>query len=498
MRVLFSWLGLDETNESAEDKRRPLTQALPSLVTSFDRIVILNNLPEPDARRWYRTHAPSTRVQLVSAPLSRPVDYGEIHRQALRCVEEFLEEHGRDCELSFFLNSGTPPMGSVWLILGKSRYDAKLVGWSTFGKRIENIDVPFQISAEVMPRLLRDDDAALVAASGERAPRDAAFESMIGACPLMKAVVARAATVAPHSVPVLLEGETGTGKEVLASAIHNASGRKGPLVAVNCGAIPENLIESELFGHVKGAFSGADRDRPGHFREAHGGTLFLDEIGELPLSAQVRLLRPLDKGVVTPVGSSRAHPVDVRIIAATHRSLVDDVAQGAFREDLFYRLAVAVIRLPRLRDREGDVHLLADRFVEEHNVDLAKRGFPGRSLGPDTREVLMRHGWPGNVRELRATLRRAMVWSSRLKLDAAAISDALLPGSRRADDAISATIGPGFRLDEVLARVEAQYIEQAMSQSGGSIVKAARMLGLNSHQALYRRIPGARARREKV
>ena len=207
----------------------------------------------------------------------------------------------------------------------------------------------------------------------------------------MKKTIIMARRVAPRSVPVLIEGESGTGKELLAKAIHRASPRRDkPLVIINCGAMPAELVESELFGHEKGAFTGADKPRPGHFEVAHEGTLFLDEIGELPLAAQVKLLRTVQEGHVTRLGSSKSKKVAVRIIAATNRSLIKEVAVGRFREDLFYRLAVAILYVPPLRIRQGDIGLLVDRFLEVINRESAlEPGFAPKILSPAARNVLL-------------------------------------------------------------------------------------------------------------
>src|SRR5262249_8140689 len=198
-----------------------------------------------------------------------------------------------------------------------------------------------------------------------------------------------------------------------ARAIHQAASRNSaPFVAVNCGAIPEGLVESELFGHERGAFTGAVSARAGHFREAHGGTLFLDEVGDLPTLAQVKLLRALQEKEVTPVGASRPVPVEVRVITATHRNLLADMASGRFRADLFYRLAVAVLQVPALRDRPGDLPVLADRLLAQINAEHAgDPGYSPRRLAPDGFKILAVHSWPGNVRELQNTLRRAALSS---------------------------------------------------------------------------------------
>jgi len=208
-------------------------------------------------------------------------------------------------------------------------------------------------------------------------------------------------------------GQSGTGKELLARAIHQASPRRArPFVTVNCGAIAPDLIESELFGHEKGAFTGAVGQRVGYFESAHSGTLFLDELGELPKPAQVKRLRALQEGEVTRVGATAPTPVDVRILAATNRTLVEDVAAGRFREDLFYRLAVAVIHLPPLREREGDAGLLLDRLLDQVNRESeTEPGYSPKILSVNARKLLLEHPWPGNVREMQNTLRRAAVWT---------------------------------------------------------------------------------------
>ena len=215
----------------------------------------------------------------------------------------------------------------------------------------------------------------------------------------------------------MIEGESGTGKELLAKAIANEGVRKEkPFRVINCGAIPSELLESELFGHEKGSFSGAIKDRAGYFEEADKGTLFLDEIGELPLSAQVKLLRVLQECEVARVGSSRPRKVDVRIIAATNRDLAEEVRKGRFREDLFYRLAVVVLKIPSLRQREGDIGLLVDALLRRVNEECAEEpGYIQKKISAGARNLLLNHPWPGNVRELQNTLRRAAIWSEGLR-----------------------------------------------------------------------------------
>jgi DNA-binding NtrC family response regulator len=233
------------------------------------------------------------------------------------------------------------------------------------------------------------------------------FEDMIASAPAMRSVIRMAERGAASDIPVLILGESGVGKEVVARCIQGASARAGkPFVTVNCGAIPENLVESILFGHEKGAFTGAVTKSPGKFVEADGGTLFLDEVGELPLDAQVKLLRALQEGEVDAVGSRRPTKVDVRIISATNRDLAGQVKAGTFREDLFYRLNVFPIDMPSLRDRREDIPALVDHFIARFN---ASEGTKVAGAGKDTLQMLYAHDWPGNVRQLENAVFRAVV-----------------------------------------------------------------------------------------
>jgi transcriptional regulator with PAS, ATPase and Fis domain len=230
---------------------------------------------------------------------------------------------------------------------------------------------------------------------------------MVGSCPAMQEVFSRIGKVAATDATVLVLGESGTGKELVARAVHERSERReSPLVTVNCAAIPESLLESELFGHEKGAFTGALANHVGLVEEAHGGTLFLDEIGELSLSAQARLLRLLQESEVRRVGSTRTHKVDVRLIAATHRDLESMMKLGQFRSDLYFRLRVFEIRLPPLRERKGDLQLLSAKLLERIRARLNR---PHITLSKDAHAALAAHHWPGNVRELENALERAVI-----------------------------------------------------------------------------------------
>lgn len=300
----------------------------------------------------------------------------------------------------------------------------------------------------------------------------------------MSRLLHRARRVAMRNVPVLIEGESGTGKELLAKAIHQASPRRAkPFIPVNCGAIPDSLVESELFGVEKGAATGVDA-REGYFEAADGGTLFLDELGELPLPVQVKLLRVIQEGEVTRVGARRPKKIDVRIVAATNRSLIEEVAASRFREDLFYRLAVAVLKLPPLRDRSGDVGLLVDELLKQVNREAAgEPGYRDKNLSAGARNLVLGHSWPGNVRELLLTLKRAAIWSDSETITTEDVREALLAVLRpRRSEVLGRPLGQGLNLPDLLGEVARHYLERALDEARGNKTKAADLVGLASYQ----------------
>jgi two-component system response regulator AtoC len=289
--------------------------------------------------------------------------------------------------------------------------------------------------------------------------------------------------VAPAKTTVLVSGESGTGKELIARAVHELSPRAGgPFVPVNCGAISDQLIESELFGHAKGAFTGAQTAKRGLFEEADAGTLFLDEIGELPLNLQVSLLRALQEGEIRRVGDARSIKVDVRVIAATNRDLAQEVAQGRFREDLYYRLNVVALKLPPLRERQEEVPILAARFLERHARRL---GLARKELSEGALAVLQAWRWPGNVRELENALERALVLSEDDQIEAEA-----LPEEMRATGAPKGPPAPPGEGDLSVKRaqraLEADLIRRALERTGGNRSRAAELLELSPRALLYK------------
>jgi transcriptional regulator with GAF, ATPase, and Fis domain len=327
---------------------------------------------------------------------------------------------------------------------------------------------------------------------------------IVGAGFGLKEVMNQVYKVAPLSSPVLLVGETGTGKEIIANAIHNLSPRNnGPLITVNCGAIPESLIDSELFGHEKGAFTGALTERRGRFERADKGTIFLDEVGELPPQAQVRLLRVLQEKEIERVGGSQSIKVDIRVISATHRPLEKLVADGTFRDDLYYRLRVYPIHIPPLRERRADIPALVEHFVERKAQELGFSSIP--ALAPGAIDRLLQYDWPGNVREVANVVERALIQSDSEYL---VFDDPVNPGDRSAHgEATALTLSlrdgapPAGEDHLTLEEVEARHIRHIMETTRGKIEGkngAAVLLGMNPATLRYRmqklRIPFGRNR----
>ncbi len=488
-KVLVTWIGNTDLNAPVRGDEvglGPIAQAV--AVRAFDEAVLLDNYLDervPQYLTWLKLKTQS-KILLNSVRLSSPTNFGEIYQGATGVVSEVMKRYGPSVDLTFHLSPGTPAMAAVWIILAKTRFPAELIE-SSREHGVRTASVPFDISADFIPDLLRKPDRELERLSPGSPPDAPEFDHIIHRSPVMKRLIAKARKVSLRSVPVLIEGESGTGKELLARAIHRASPRRDkPFAAVNCGAIPGELIESELFGHLKGAFTGADRPRVGYFETANGGTLFLDELGELPLTAQVKLLRVLQEGEIVRVGSSKPSKVDVRIIAATNKNLIQEVEADRFRSDLFYRLAVAILKIPPLRERPGDLGLLIDRLLEQINEESSHEpGFTHKKTSVGARNLLLAHNWPGNVRELLNTLRRAAIWSDGATISAEDVQDALLPVATKEDTAIlNRPLGTGLSLPELMATVARHYLTRAMEESHGNKTKAAGSIGLPNYQTL--------------
>jgi len=309
------------------------------------------------------------------------------------------------------------------------------------------------------------------------------FEGVIGDSAQMRDVIEKLKRIAPTNASVLIQGETGTGKELVAQAIHQNSPRKSkPFVALNCAALSENILESELFGHVKGAFTDASTDRVGKFEYAHGGTLFLDEVGDMPLATQIKLLRVLENGEITRVGSNDPIRVNVRILSATNRNLEDAIEGGTFRNDLYHRLKVVTIRLPNLRERSQDVPILIDHFIR---LFSRKHGKQIKGVSSPARRKLLTFNWPGNVRQLRNVVESMVVvdYDGLLDLDdlPEELADPVEPAQEPARQSLTGLIGRS------LEDLERLFIAETLRVTGGNREEAAKMLGIGE-RTLYRKI----------
>jgi Nif-specific regulatory protein len=365
-------------------------------------------------------------------------------------------------------------------------YNERVVGVMSADKvtqKVENLDRELNMLASVAEliakavhiRALEEEIRRLREIIGRsRAP----VEEIIGHSSPMQEIFGLISQVADTQTTILIHGETGTGKELVARAIHQQSSRrKGPFIEVNCAAMPDTLIESELFGHEKGAFTGATHPRKGRFEEANGGTIFLDEVGELSAAAQAKLLRVLQEKQFQPLGSSRTVTVDVRIIAATNRNLEEDVSSGRFRTDLFYRLNVFPLYLPPLRERGSDIILLADHFVLKYSKQLGKQV---DKISPAVLDILLAHHWPGNVRELENSIERAVLLATGDTVELINLPPSLYPKAREIERRDTG------KLNTIIESQERALIIDALKESNGNQSQAARLLGSTKRIIQYK------------
>lgn len=513
-RLLICWIGHNDLRPMAldqpQDVRDDLLNKLGGSPRSsdrgpirtlietedFDRIVLLSNAKGDWLKRYknWLGNAPDTiRVKIKS-----PTDYESIFRTVDEQLSK-LRQSGAldDCELCIHLSPGTPAMAAVWLLLGKSKYPATF--YQTYEGSSWKTDVPFDLAVDFLPDLYAAPDRHLQHLAAKSPGEISGFEQIIGDSKEVCTAVGRAKRAAVRGVPVLLLGESGVGKEMFAQAIHRASPRADkPFLAINCAAIARELLESELFGHKKGAFTGAAGDRDGAFKEADGGTLFLDEVGECDLDLQAKLLRvlqpPSDSSpchrVFRPVGAERDLESNVRVIAATNRDLVTAISSGAFREDLYYRLAVVTVNIPPLRERRSDIGAIANGLLQRINRQLELEGEPGydhKSLSASAISFVKRWDWPGNVRQLYNVLLQSAVMTDgdtidRLDIESAVGEMPQMTGDRA--DAMEHPLGEGFDLEEHLNDIRKHYLRRAMDQASGIKAEASRLLGVANYQTL--------------
>ena len=517
-RVLVQWIGLSDLRAMAATlpptKRKQIMERIggsPSregdlgptktFLTNqkFDEVRLFSNY-ESSWNKWFEKWL-KTPVTIIPVDLENPTDYAAITEICDGELSKLKKrKNWEGSELCLHLSPGTPAMSAVWLLLGKTRYPATFYETSRDGKSsIPNI--PFDL-IDVIPEILRKPDAHLQHLAAESPSEIEGFEDLAGDSQAIRDAAGRAKRAALRIVSVLLLGESGTGKEMFAQAIYKASPRrKKPFLAINCAALSKSLLESELFGHIKGAFTGADRTRAGAFEQVNGGTLFLDEIGECDLETQAKLLRVLQPisgesssvRVIRRLGDEKDKKVDVRIIAATNKDLHQAIKQGKFREDLYYRLASITVTLPPLRDRKSDISKIAERLLGQinHQFKTEEPDYEYKSLSPSAITFVKKHSWPGNVRQLNNVLVQAAVLTDGKKIGRRELAASLgeMPDSgTEMTSMMNRPLGDGFDLDEYLNTIHRGYLQRAMEESGGVKTKAAQLLGLKNYQTLDARL----------
>jgi len=489
-KILFAWIGGHDFDAATGTGNGLGPIANAATQDQFHKIYLLNNYgPERDVDgylQWLCEKCESD-IKITPVKLTSPIDFGAIYVAAKAHIESTLKANKQKNSITFHLSPGTPAMAAAWIMLAKGPFpEAELIQTST-NHGLEKVEMPFNIFTEFIPDAAKGADRQLIQLSEGLPPDSPAFETIVHQCDEMKKIIAQARLSARRDVPILIEGETGTGKELFARAIHTESPRATkPFIAVNCGAIPQELFESEFFGHKKGAFTGASQDHTGYFEQANGGTLFLDEIGEMPLNGQVKILRTLNDGILRRLGDTQEKSIDVRIIGATNRNLSTEVAEARFREDLFYRLAVIILKLPPLRERRGDLSPLLDTILGQVNEKLSNGpDYKHKKFSIKAKNIMVKHSWPGNAREMFNTIMRICVWCQSKTINEEDINQALLPSPQKQnDDILSQPLGEGFNLQEILNFISSHYIQRALKETGDVKKKAAALLGFKNYQTL--------------
>lgn len=510
-RILVSWIGYNDLFGLAHDlpasRQKKLLEAIDRRLppkkqpgpirvlvdnVDFAEVHLISNLPPWIHREYAKWLGGRPIVHTVR--IESPTDYPSIFSAADSVLSQASTEKPEQTDLCIHLSPGTPAMAAVSVLLGKSRYPATF--YQTYDGKAWETEIPFDLVVDYVPELLRAPDGSLQHLAARSPQEVAGFEDIVGQSQAIRLAVGRAQKAAIRDVPVLILGESGTGKEMFARAIHAASHRKGePFVAINCAAMPKDLLESELFGHAKGAFTGADKPRSGAFEVADGGTLFLDEVGECGPEMQAKLLRALQPPpgagpchrIFQRLGETRERTSNVRIVAATNRNLLSEVRANKFREDLYYRLAVITLKLPALRDRRTDVALLADALLDQINREFAdtEPGYHPKSLSKAALNFVKKHPWRGNVRQLHNALVQAAVMCDGDILKPADLASAT--AEEDADgpkDIMNVPIGDGFCLKDHIEEIQRHFLTRAMDEADGVLKHASRLLGIDNYQTL--------------
>ena len=491
-KILLSWIGETDLRlfEDKEDSG-PVLGFLEQEVGKSQFCYLLFNYDYKRVRPFLNHLSisfPDLIINPISAEVSDPTSYAEIYPLVYNLLSETRQNPELEAyQLNILLSPGTPTMQSVWVLLAKTQFPA--VCWSGFKGQYSIVELPFKIELEYLASANQVADQSLQKAFKDELVNKS-FANIVGQSNIIQEQIQKAKKLSQRNVPALILGPTGSGKEVFAQAIHNASAQnQGEFVAINCGALPKELAESILFGHVKGAFTGAANNQTGLIKQAHNGTVFLDEIGELSLELQVKLLRVLQEKTYRPLGARKDESSNFRLIAATHRNLLDKVLDGSFREDLFYRIAIGVLKLPALNEREGDLELLSNYLLKTINQELADQpGYQSKKFNQDVKKIIKNHTWQGNVRELRATILRVCAWSDNKEISAAEFADAIIQRQTISEQLLQEDISQGIDLENKINQLQRYYFQKAHALTAGQITKMAKLLGFKNHQTLKKRM----------
>ena len=490
MKILLTFTGFHDPYTIGLVGEEEISGPILSLVNevAFDRVILFSTprtgkhtqLTKDALRSLY----PALNVETLEIPLDDPTDYLLILR-GLRDRFGQISHTFPDGDIYISVASGTPQMHACWLLLVASgEIPARILHirpprFVTVERPlISEVDLTSHDFPIVRPNIFIDTATDIIHPDFDTAVREI---GIIGDHPSMEMALEVASILAPTNASMLLLGETGTGKELFSKLIHRLSNRtQGPFIPINCASIPKELVESTLFGHKKGSFTGAVSDQTGKFDAAHKGTLFLDELGELPISTQSKLLRVLEDGMIEPLGNSKSHKVDVRIVAATNQDINQAIKDGRFRQDLYYRLNVGVIQIPPLRERRSDIPKIALRILDGLNHSLKK---PKR-FSTSALKKLQKYSWPGNVRDLKNIIERSALLSSNNVLTN---MDILIPEEQKetSDRGVFPEPQEGFVLDEFLSGARRELITKALEAAKGNQSEAARLLGI-SPQAVHK------------
>ncbi|MFT6905602.1 MAG: transcriptional regulator with PAS, ATPase and Fis domain [Oleiphilaceae bacterium] len=487
MHTLLTWLGTKDLDNMLNDTNAAISTIAAKSEQPFDKIVILSNKDEDKWSHFERylkkrmaiANRPDQDIQVHKAHIHSPIDYQSIAKVTDKWISKLSDEADT---LSINLTSGTPAMTTLSVLIGKGKSNTHFLQ-ATPSNELIVVKIPLDFAQAYVQSAAKS-----IASKATSEPNlNEAFNDLTSHSQTMKSVVSKAQKISESELPALILGETGTGKELMANAIHQGSLRAHkPIRIINCGALAVNIVDSTLFGHKKGSFTGAEKDHPGLFEQANCGTLFLDEVGELPLNVQVKLLRALQQGEITRLGDTKNIHVDVRIIAATHQDLSLLVSQGKFREDLFYRLAVGIIEMPALRHRVDDIPQIVNQLVEQiNNLSSKHPSFVSKNISEKGINFICTQSWPGNIRELWSTLNRAFLWSDTSIINEDDIFKSLIKSKKNnISDDLSMTINDIVDIVQITDDIQKSYVLAALKASGYVKKKATKMLGLKDHQTL--------------